>query len=74
MDFHEQRSADLRRAASRPRALEAAGKTRGLLSRYISSRRAPAGTEPVIRIRWGRVVLAIAGLGLLVLGAVRVLR
>ncbi len=65
MDFHEQRSRDLIRSESRPRALDVARKTRGILGRYVSSRRLQVNGEPTTQILWGRVLLAG---GVLVLG------
>ena len=75
MDFREQRSGDLNRAATRAGALHGAAKTRGLLERYVSSRRAPAvGVEPVTQILWGRIALSLAGVAVVVLGLVLAIR
>lgn len=74
MDFHEQRARDLIRAESRPRANEIARNTRGLLDRYVSSRRMQANGETVTQVLWGRI-LAVAGVvGLAVLGVAHALR
>ncbi len=73
MDFHEQRARDLIRSETRPRAVNIAQKTRGILDRYVSSRRLQAEGTPVTSLHWGRVLLALGAVGLLVLGAARIL-
>jgi hypothetical protein len=70
MDFHDQRSRDLIRSEGRPKALDVARKTRGLLTKYVSSRRMQVAGEPTVTILWGRIVLTgvavIGGAALLV--------
>jgi len=73
MDFHEQRARDLIRAETRPRAVDIAHKTRGILTRYVSSRRMQSEGATVTKVLWGRVALTVGALALLVLGAVRAL-
>lgn len=69
--FREQRAADLQRAAGRGRVLDVAHKTSAALGRYVSSRRSQAQGEPVVRIRWGRVVFALLAVGGVVVGIVK---
>jgi hypothetical protein len=74
MDFHEERARDLARAETRPRAIESGKKTRGLLDRYVSSRRMQSRGDPVTRILWGRIAITLGGLILLVVGIVLALK
>jgi hypothetical protein len=73
MDFHEQRARDLIRSETRPRAVSIAQRTRGVLDRYVSSRRLQAEGGTVTSVRWGRVLVALGALALLMAGASRLL-
>ena len=75
MDLHEQRARDIARAESRKNVFAGAQKTQGILSEYVSSRQtAQTPGPPVTRILWGRVILALVALALLVYGVVAAVR